>query len=337
MARPFKEGLDYFPLDVDFLEDKKIKLIKVEFGAKGILVLMSLLSLIYKNNGYFYEWDNDDCYLMSDGVGCGCSPEFIREVLQGCIRRSIFNDRVFNMFGVLTSVGIQKRFIKAVSERQNIIIIKEYWLVDLSDKKIFSTGILKKIVINSINPPINEVNKPINEVNPPINPQSKVKKSKVNIKDNVSPSGEDEDDHKKIKFELDSFEIKAVDYLISKILEMDSKRKVPDSIEKKQAWADDINKIKRLDKRTEDEIRSVLKFATEDGFWKKNILSASKFRTQFSRLYIDMNTKNTPKVVKINKSNKFHNFNSKMAEMGEEQLEEIAKRRLEKHRSGIDA
>ena len=124
MARPFKEGLDYFPLDVDFFEDKKVKLIKSEFGAKGILILISLLALVYKNNGYFYKWDNDDCYLMSDGVGCGCSPELIQEVLQGCIRRSIFDDGVFNMFGVLTSKGIQERYIKAVTERRNINIFK---------------------------------------------------------------------------------------------------------------------------------------------------------------------------------------------------------------------
>ncbi len=48
MARPFKEGLDYFPLDVDFLDDKKVKLIKAEFGAKGILVLIYLLTLVIK-------------------------------------------------------------------------------------------------------------------------------------------------------------------------------------------------------------------------------------------------------------------------------------------------
>ncbi len=178
MARPFKEGLDYFPLDVDFLEDKKVKLIKAEFGSKGILVLISLLMLVYKSNGYFYQWDKDDCLLMSDGVGCGCGPEFIQEVLQGCIRRSIFDEGVFDMFKVITSAGIQKRFLNAISERKNTTIIKEYLLVNLSDEKVCPPGTLKKLTINSINPQINTVNPPINLVKPPINPKSKVKESK---------------------------------------------------------------------------------------------------------------------------------------------------------------
>ena len=139
MARPFKEGLDYFPLDVDFLENKKVKLIKAEFGARGIVILISLWQAIYSKNGYYYKWDDDDCFLMSEGVGCGCSSELIKEVLNGCIKRSVFNERVFNMFNVLTSEGIQEIYIKAASERQNINLIKEYWLLDLSVKKrIFS-------------------------------------------------------------------------------------------------------------------------------------------------------------------------------------------------------
>ena len=32
MARPKKNGLSYFPLDVDFLEDHKIKILKARYG-----------------------------------------------------------------------------------------------------------------------------------------------------------------------------------------------------------------------------------------------------------------------------------------------------------------
>ena len=35
MARPVKDGLDYFPLDVDVFEDEKIEAIAGEFGLKG--------------------------------------------------------------------------------------------------------------------------------------------------------------------------------------------------------------------------------------------------------------------------------------------------------------
>ena len=52
MARPTKEGLDYFPLDVDVFEDEKIEAIAGEFGLKGEIAVIKLLCAIYKK-GYF--------------------------------------------------------------------------------------------------------------------------------------------------------------------------------------------------------------------------------------------------------------------------------------------
>ncbi|WP_241382858.1 DUF4373 domain-containing protein, partial [Pseudomonas aeruginosa] len=119
------DGIDYFPFDVGFLEDKKIRLIKGEFGLKGVLVVIQLLCSIYKENGYFSPCDNDDCILVADAVGCGCDAKTIREVVQGCLRRSVFDNRVFETFGVLTSRGIQRRYLRALSTRENIDIYKE--------------------------------------------------------------------------------------------------------------------------------------------------------------------------------------------------------------------
>lgn len=36
MSRPQKKGLDYFPFDVDFFDDKKIKVLKGRYGADGV-------------------------------------------------------------------------------------------------------------------------------------------------------------------------------------------------------------------------------------------------------------------------------------------------------------
>lgn len=44
MARPMKNGLTYFPFDVDFFTDKKIKRLRAKYGADGIAVYMYLLS-----------------------------------------------------------------------------------------------------------------------------------------------------------------------------------------------------------------------------------------------------------------------------------------------------
>lgn len=179
MARPIKDGIDYFPLDVGFFQDDKIRLLKAEFGAKGITILVALLCDIYRTNGYFKVWDNDACLLMADAVGCGIVPEIITQVVQGCLRRSIFDDGVFQMFGILTSAGIQRRYIQAVSTREEIRFIQEYWLLDLNDKKDVPTSTSKKVIFKSINLKETTVNLKEIPVDLQKNPQSKVKKSKV--------------------------------------------------------------------------------------------------------------------------------------------------------------
>ena len=57
MARPTKEGLDYFPLYVDIFEDEKIEAISGEFGIKGEIVVIKLLCATYKNE-YFILWND---------------------------------------------------------------------------------------------------------------------------------------------------------------------------------------------------------------------------------------------------------------------------------------
>ena len=129
MARPLRDGVDYFPFDVGMLRDTKVRLIRGEFGAIGVLVYMTILCSAYEENGYFKEWSDDVCILVSDEVGCGCKFETVAEIVKGCVRRSLFDERVLDMSGVLTSAGIQRRFLRAASQRDDIQIIQEYWLL----------------------------------------------------------------------------------------------------------------------------------------------------------------------------------------------------------------
>jgi biotin operon repressor len=55
-----------------------------------------------------------------------------------------------------------------------------------------------------------------------------------------------------------------------------------------QAWCKDVDLMIRVDKRTPDQIESMINFCQRDKFWKKNILSVSKLRNQFDRLTLDI-------------------------------------------------
>ena len=149
MARPIKDGVSYWPFDVDMLEDRKFKLIRAEFGIKGAYIALVILNSVYKDNGYYKRWDDDDCLMMSEDVGDGCSPQLVRVVLNGCVRRGLFDESRFQTFGILTSAGIQRRFLQMVkNSREKIVFIKEYLLIDLHDQGL-SEGVLNKVVLKT--------------------------------------------------------------------------------------------------------------------------------------------------------------------------------------------
>lgn len=165
MARPTKDGLDYFPLDVDFFEDEKMLAISGEFAVKGEIITLRLLCEIYRN-GYFVEYSE----LLKNKLArlSGLSSNLIDEVVGKLVKYGFFNESVFREHSVLTSKGIQKRYLEAVKRRKNYSC-EHYWL------------------LKEVNVYINPKSKDIN-VN--ISTQSKVKESKVNkIKEVVEEKG----------------------------------------------------------------------------------------------------------------------------------------------------
>lgn len=60
-----------------------------------------------------------------------------------------------------------------------------------------------------------------------------------------------------------------------------------------ETWAEDIEKLHRIDKREYPDIERVIRWVKSDGnFWFSNIMSGSKLREQFSRLCVQMSQGN---------------------------------------------
>ncbi len=85
-------------------------------------------------------------------------------------------------------------------------------------------------------------------------------------------------------FLSDSVEIGLSDLLLEKILSRNPNHKKPDL----QAWAKDVDRMIRLDKRTPEEIQAVIKWCQSDPFWQNNILSTIKLRSKFDQLRLKM-------------------------------------------------
>ena len=88
MGRNVKKGLDYFPFDVDFFQDIKIrKLIKYQRG-KAVTVYALLLCLIYKN-GYYMLWDEELPFILSEQTGF--EEAYIQEGVKCCLALGLFS------------------------------------------------------------------------------------------------------------------------------------------------------------------------------------------------------------------------------------------------------
>ncbi|OTO94346.1 Lin1244/Lin1753 domain-containing protein [Enterococcus sp. DIV0385] len=158
MARPTKKGLDYFPLDVDFLSDLKVRRIIKACGKEAVHILVALLANIYRDEGYYVLWDDDLAFLVADEVGT--KEGTVEELVRKAVQVKFFDKDIFGKYSVLTSKGIQNRYILATKERKKVELEFKYLLTN---------------EVNRSNISINGRNNSVNQGN---NQQSKVKESK---------------------------------------------------------------------------------------------------------------------------------------------------------------
>ncbi len=137
MARPRKKGIDYFPFDVDFFSDKKIRILKSRFGADGITIYLYLLCEVYRN-GYYVQIDEDYEYIIADDLGM--SNEKVKQVMKFLLERSLLESTLFKSDTIITSHGIQRRFQEAVKTRgqkSEIEVDGKYWLLSEQETQPF--------------------------------------------------------------------------------------------------------------------------------------------------------------------------------------------------------
>lgn len=127
MARPIKQGIDYFPVDVGFLQDIKIRKITRACGISAIPILLSLLISIFRDEGYYVGWDDEMSFLIADSVGV--SEGAVIETVNKAVQVDFFNANMFNTYGILTSAGIQRRFFKAVERRKEVCYDARFLLI----------------------------------------------------------------------------------------------------------------------------------------------------------------------------------------------------------------
>ena len=208
-----KDGIDGFFLNCQL--DEKFELIEAEFGLKGFAILIKLLQRIYGEHGYYCEYNSDISLLLAakwnvtssggdadnlskqlpvaGNTSAGGCHNLIDLVVAASIRRGIFDKTMYENYGILTSKGIQKRYITATRKRVDVVLKNEYLL--LSDVK------------NGKTDGRNSKTDGRNSKTDVHFEQSKVKESKVNNKNNIcAPEPHDEQSNKEDQL-LKDFEI----------------------------------------------------------------------------------------------------------------------------------
>ncbi|MDT2757689.1 DUF4373 domain-containing protein [Enterococcus asini] len=127
MARPLKQGLDYYPLDVEFYRDIKMRRLTHAFGVESLVLMLTLVGIIYKEEGYFTHWNEEVCFLVA--ADNYTTEEQVTAVVQKAVAVGYFDQMCYETYGILTSSEIQKHYLAATYKRKQVTMVAEYFLV----------------------------------------------------------------------------------------------------------------------------------------------------------------------------------------------------------------
>ncbi len=127
-GRQPSQSMTYVPMDAYFDYDPKFIRITVDFGAKGAYIALKVLFMIYRSNhGYYIQCSDDMVFSIAHDVNC--KTQLVKEVVAGMARCDLLDLDLFQNHNILTSRGIQKRWLMAMKRRKEIDKTK-YWLLD---------------------------------------------------------------------------------------------------------------------------------------------------------------------------------------------------------------
>ena len=134
MARPYKQGLDYFPLDVSFFRDSKIRRLQANAGPLAVYLYVKILTLVYEN-GYYIELD---IHRLAEDIQIDIprwtKVENVKRLINACVDCGLLDSQLASQ-GVITSVAIQKQFLASTTRRKRVDTSKYWLLEETQDRK----------------------------------------------------------------------------------------------------------------------------------------------------------------------------------------------------------
>ena len=125
MPRIKKRGLDYFPLNTDFIYNRLVRRIMKREGDAALSVLIEVLSYIYSGEGYYVRADN----LFYEDLSSNLyekSSEDVKRIVALAVEYGVFDTGLFSRYGILTSAEIQQQYCFSTKRRKNLCLEPDF-------------------------------------------------------------------------------------------------------------------------------------------------------------------------------------------------------------------
>ncbi|WP_349509147.1 DUF4373 domain-containing protein [Bacteroides fragilis] len=122
------DGINYFPMGVNFMEENAMEVIEAKYGIKGPAIVLKLLCKIYKE-GYFIRWDEEQCLIFANKAGREVQAEEVQGIIEILFIKGILNRNSYRENGILTSENIQKVWLEATKRRKRELSELPYLIV----------------------------------------------------------------------------------------------------------------------------------------------------------------------------------------------------------------
>lgn len=104
-----KNGFSYYKAETDRYQDIKIKRLKKRYGCDGYAVYQYALNEIYRVEGCYIRWTEDQHFDCADYWGL---PEArVKEIIDYCAEVCLFNTSIWQNQCILTARAIQSRYL----------------------------------------------------------------------------------------------------------------------------------------------------------------------------------------------------------------------------------
>jgi len=119
MARPQKEGLDYFPHDTDAVNDEKLEALRALHGNDGYAFYFILLERIYRSPNMEIDIsDAETIQVLARKVSV--TTEKFEEIMKTALKWRCFDVEKYRNHHILTSNGIKKRALPVIEKREKM-------------------------------------------------------------------------------------------------------------------------------------------------------------------------------------------------------------------------